>query len=220
MTLVLGASLMANTSGQDSLRAITDLNTLKTKPSHMETRNYFLLKWHPGNVYLFDQRVIANQQIRLDLDNNLIEIKTQYDTKILEGFKVQRFDWINDSGERSVFVNCAGYQYATWVEGFYRILVEGEISLLERTQVKVEKDQITGSIGTERYTEDYGPDELEKLLYIAESKIVMDLARKKEILNYFGDMASDVEAHAKEHRLSFRANKDLIQILEYFNSLP
>ena len=220
LTAIMCTTLIINTFAQDSLNVITDLTTLKTKPSHLEARNYLRLEWQTGNVYLFNEQVLLNQEIRYDLDNNLIEIKGQNVTKIMEGFKIRRFEWIGDNHEKSLFANCAGYQYPTWTEGFYRILTEGKVSLLERTAIVEKVDHVTGAQEVEMFVKDDKPDELEEILYVAEGNLVHDLGRKKEILNYFGDKAPQVEAYRKEHRLNFRGKKDLIQIVEYYNSLP
>lgn len=220
LKLILSFNVLTQIFCQDTLEIITDFNTLKSRPSQLTAKNYFSLSWRTGRIYLFNQQAILDQQIRYDLDNNLIEIKTEDDTKIVEGFKVRRFEWIDDNNERSLFVNAAGYQYSIWMEGFYRILAEGKISLLERTEIKVETDNTTGSEEIERYEKDTEPDELEKKLYVAQGNIIRDLGRKKEILNHFGEKASKVEAYSKDHGLSFRDQNDLTQIVEFYNSLP
>jgi len=220
LIMILCTSLITRTYGQDSLKIITDLNTLRTRPSQLETRNYLSRNWQTGNIYLFNEDVILNQQIRYDLDNGLIEIKTQKDIKILEVFRVRRFDWVGDTNQKSLFTNCASYQYITWLEGFFRILTEGKISLLERTQMVVESDHSIGTQDVEMFVKNDRPDELESKLYIANGNLVYDLGRKKEILTYFGDKSSQVEAYSKEHRYNFRNQKDLIQIIEHYNSLP
>ena len=78
---------------QDTLMIISDLETLKTKPSHIRTKNYLGAKWQIGTVYLFNGQSISDKQIRYDLDNNRIEIRAHDAVKILEGFKVRRFEW-------------------------------------------------------------------------------------------------------------------------------
>ena len=219
LIVIFSIFLVAEDFAQDSLTIITDLSTLKTKPSRLEAKNYLGIDWRLGNVYLFNQNALLNQQIRYDLDNKLIEIRDQNAIRILESFRVRRFEWTDD-GERYLYTNCASFQYTEWVEGFYRVLAQGEITLLERTEIKVEQDRTTGSIDTQRFVPDEEPDELETSLYMARGSSVVDLGRKKEVLSYFGEKATLVETYSKENRLNFRNKKHLIRIVEYYNGIP
>ena len=206
--------------GEDSLKVITDLSLLRTKPQSLIARNYLVHHWQRGNIYLFTQEVIRDQEIRYDMDNNLIEIKTPGAIKMVEAFRISEFEWYDNDHQPIKFRNCAGYEFESWLDGFYQILAEGKISLLVKYEIGYDTEHQTGSVSTQRFVDEPKPDKIDENHYIAVGKSVSELpTRKKDILSFFGELAAELESYAKKNNLSFRFDQDLARIIAHYNQL-
>ncbi|WP_372644185.1 hypothetical protein [Ancylomarina sp.] len=91
--------------------------------------------WAETDIYLMnDSIVLRDLNTRIDLSNNVLEIKTKEDTLVLPTYRIKRI-LLKETAK--VFVTENIVKSST--NGFYQIIVDGKYSLLCQPKVKVER---------------------------------------------------------------------------------
>ncbi|MGV8947071.1 MAG: hypothetical protein ACOH1N_11625 [Lutibacter sp.] len=104
--------------------------------------------------------------------------------------------------------------------GFFVVLTSGDnISLLLKEKVKF-YEEVKAKTGYDKYI----PPTLKRVsdeFYIGyKDNSAKELpSKKKELLNIFESKAGEIESYAKENKLGFKTEDDLIQIFKYYNTL-
>ncbi|MGZ2368561.1 hypothetical protein ACXR6G_02085 [Ancylomarina sp. YFZ004] len=91
--------------------------------------------WAETDIYLMnDSIVLRDINTRIDLSNNVLEIKTKEDTLVLPTYRIKRI-FLKEREE--IFVTENIVKSAT--NGFYQVIVDDKYSLLCQHKVKVER---------------------------------------------------------------------------------
>jgi hypothetical protein len=89
-------------------------------------------EWLLGNVLLTDSLKLESLYFRYNLKDDVLEIRTDSDVKVLPGRRVLRFDWRqNQSLLDGEYLRADGYELnATHLDGFLKVIQSGEYSLV------------------------------------------------------------------------------------------
>ncbi|HEY9168936.1 MAG TPA: hypothetical protein VIN72_05575 [Lutibacter sp.] len=106
------------------------------------------------------------------------------------------------------------------MSGFFVVLYKGDnISLLLKEKIKF-YEEVKPKTGYDKYI----PPTLKRVddeIYIGykNSSAVALPNKNKDILSLFASKANDIASFAKENKLGFKSEADLIQIFKYYNTL-
>lgn len=104
--------------------------------------------------------------------------------------------------------------------GFFVVLISGDnISLLLKEKIKF-YEEVKAKTGYDKYI----PPTLKRVsdeFYVGyKNSSAKELpSKKKEVLKLFASKAKEIESYAKENKLGFKSEEDLIQIFKYYNTL-
>ncbi len=111
------------------------------------------------------------------------------------------------------------YTYDAGIKnGYFNALNEGTAVLLRRRQVILKE----GQAATSSYSKDKPPRfELEESHYISFNKETAQLVKlnKKGVLSAFTDHGAELNAFVKKNKLKLKSEAEVLQLLEYYNSL-
>jgi len=192
--------------------------------------HYLEPAWQRGNVQFYPHQVMMNGKVikldtiqnvplRLDLKNNELEIKTRFGTKAVLGETVHYFS-IERLPEMSMttFVNVREFQgKARELSGFFEVLSDGELKLLQYTRFWVKKPTYvpaldTGSKDTQLMKEQH--------YYLARDKEAEKFSPgKSALLKWMQDQKGAMETFLKTRDFNYKNPRDLATIFDYYNSL-
>jgi hypothetical protein len=106
------------------------------------------------------------------------------------------------------------------INGFFVVLLNGnKFSLLLKENIKF-TEEVMPNTGYEKYKPPTLKRTSDKLYIGYMSNIANELpSKKKDLLELFSSKQNDVEKYAKDHKLSFNNNNDLVELFKYYNTL-
>ncbi|SIR10857.1 hypothetical protein [Pontibacter lucknowensis] len=129
---------------------------------------------------------------------------------------------------RSLPWNRGSFQSDFRVPVFFEQINQGELMLMKRyvgvTAAKGEQhqQQATASLQTHYFPHfATAGDELQEILYVMlpDGEIVQLRKHKKDLLKLCGTQAGKVKQYVKANKLDYNNSKDLLSIVDYYNSL-
>ncbi len=105
-------------------------------------------------------------------------------------------------------------------KGFFVVQYIGtELSLFLKEKIKL-YDEVPPKAGFSQYEPPKLGRVKDKLFIGYGDNTAIELPnKKKDVLKLFSSKNSKIQSYAKENKLGFKKEKDLIQILKYYNSL-
>lgn len=151
---------------------------------------------------------------RYDILNHEFEVKTTGGTKILAGDFVSTFRQLKN-GDSVTFINSSNYKFEeTALVGFFEVLSEGSIQLLNSTKLNIIKPTYNASL-------DVGDKNAyvkrKETLYYSIQGEVFRMGGKKEMLKLFGDDAKKIESYIDSGKLNAKNTADLQKIFNFYN---
>lgn len=175
--------------------------------------------WHEGKLVLLDNDTLRGD-IKYDLENNLIQIKSGKRVEAYSGRKILFFEIYDTTiGDYRQFYalpyDISGSNYRAPV--LFEVLHEGKISLLTREAVQYQ----TINSGPTYFG---GPRTRIVLVYDFyfldnEGKIERFNKRKKDLLFYLRKKSNEIKKYIKDNNLKVDSKRDLARIIAYYNSL-
>lgn len=120
------------------------IKELHPKPEGAKGSVYLNDDWISSVFYLkpgtFAVNTFENVPIKLDLKTNTLEINTKDGIKVLDGSKIQRFEWVNPhNNQKEEYVNCDEFLFeGTRLNGFCKISGT-DVKLIRRHYVEILK---------------------------------------------------------------------------------
>lgn len=226
ITLMVFLMISALVSGQDrDNKGVLDMapsaggfvKEIKFIPKQMEGTYYLHDYWSMGKVSLFNGDELENLQIKFDIEQNHLELKTENQIKLLEDSYIKEFTLHDtESGTEMKFLNCSLYQKdGIPLIGFFESLAEGNLSLFSKMELSIIKANYDPKF-------DVG-DKMDKVVkvekyYIARGYDVWEVTNnKKDNLRIFGDKADSMGSYLKSEKLSFKDEEDIKKMVAYYN---
>jgi len=180
--------------------------------------NYLDKKWNAANILLYQsETMIEGYPVKYDVKNDLLEIKSSWGIKVLEGRKIKNLVWVDSlTAQPHYFVNGAEYKYEGAKSlGLIEVIVDGKLPLLKRSELYTKKPTYNaaldvGSKDTKLYLKDV-------FLY-ANGKDLIKIKNKADILKGAGDRSAEVENFIKVNKLNVNKQSGLTRVFEFINS--
>ncbi|WP_026333545.1 MULTISPECIES: hypothetical protein [Rhodonellum] len=181
--------------------------------------------WHQGKIITNAGQVFQGN-IKYDLDNNLVQMQDQ-NLETFGASNVSQFEIFDEIyGGIRVFY-ALPYALATDYETpvFFEILTQGDdIALLCREYIATDNRGV-GMYGSMMMNPMWGPQMMGahrlafNYYFFKDGKIQKYSQKKKELFDFFGNRADEVELFMRKNRLSHDKRGDLLRITAYYNQL-
>lgn len=172
--------------------------------------------WLIGSIKLTSGEDISDYPLKLDLENNYIEIKTDKGIKVLEGNRIKNFSWFDGISTRE-FININEVDSKeAHSDGFLQVLEAGDNwSLYKRYSTKLVEGNYIAALDAGNPDNKIVKNE-DYLLYNQEQ--VFELPRsKKNFASLITGKEEEVLNYIKENHLNLKDEKDLIKIVKFVN---
>lgn len=172
---------------------------------------YYEDNWLPATIYLRNNTYVKVEKLKYNLyQNELIFLKDGQPYVVAEKAKVDKFTLGNENFKGAF----DGKEYL-----FYKVIVPGKpLMLLEKSDCRIAKGQpskgYVGATPDKYYTK--------KSIHIIKpdnNTVEINPKRATELLSYIPDKSADVESYIKMNKLKMRTLKDLIDVVNYYNSI-
>jgi len=186
----------------------------------LEGSPYIEEAWNNAKILFKSNEVIEDIPVKYDLMENLMEIKTKRTIKVCPAKRIIAFELKSTESEQiRKFVNCNRFKSDTKLEGFYEVLVDSDdgLSLFVKTDATIKESNYNPAL-------DVG-EETSKIVkrqtyYIVDGNYANVVKKnKKAFLKLFNGKSSIINLLLKEEKLKIGEAQDLIQIVDYYNSL-
>ena len=176
---------------------------------------YFRDDWMQGSVMLNGGKAYFNNNLKLELvTNELHFIDTSNVEMIATGIlkQIKLVDTVSQT--IYTFIHSAFINGENIPGGWYELLADGKPASLFKQHVKsIVEVKPYGSATYEQLIETY---ERRMLLL---NKNFTEIKNIKDLSNMFADKKNEVQQYIKDHNLSSKSDNDLVQVVNYYNSL-
>jgi hypothetical protein len=170
-------------------------------------------------LYDSDQ-LVEGFYAKLDIQKNEFDLMTKQGVRVLAGKKVKAFACLDSlTQKKSNFINAREWKWEQDVplEGFLKILSDGQLLLVKRTEVIFRKADYNAALNVGSRDHKY----LKKdHLYYISGDIIRKLPGKKDFTKIFGDRKEEMDKYIRTNQLNIHKESDLITLFNYFNGVP
>jgi hypothetical protein len=177
--------------------------------------------WYEGRVYL-DSVEELKGHVKYDLTNDLIQVNENNLIKTFSARKINYFEITDPETQKvRVFYSIPYYRVPDYkVPMLFEALQEGKsLSLLTREYVTTESVPQYDFYTHRNYYFSRTVLAYNYYLLFKDGKIRQYHLNKGELLDLLKDKSSEIKKFMKENRLHHDRRKDLIEIVNYYNSL-
>lgn len=218
--LCFSISSFAQLVGTDYTRNFSDLlNRKNDKNKNLDGTPYLYDEWAEGIVVFEDDEGVKFDEVKIDLLENQLEIMYMNVEKVLppSQFEMVKLNYLG-AHENTFFKKATDLKYkGDRLNGFaeitpigdYRVIVIHKATVFEpNTHAKV-----VGANGKKRIRKS-------QRVYLAKKKRLYRVKKKKDLLKVLTRSKKKTEAFINENNLSVKNDKDLIRILEHYQTYP
>lgn len=183
--------------------------------------DYFLVNsWLRGDILLTDSLKLEALYFKYNLKDDLFEIKTEQDVKLLPGRRVIYFDWKNNQSTLDgEYQRADGYDLeGIRIDGFLKIIYRGSYSLVAGQECKLVPANYNTALNVGERNDRIVKDESYYLLH--DNKLMRVDSNKKKFssdLKVFS--GHDLSSFIKENKVDPREIDDLILVTEKLRTL-
>jgi len=194
-----------------------DLPVLQDKyPKFADGSPYFLEEWVNGDIVLTTGEEYKNVKMRLDLVDNSLQYISPDGVELVVTSPVKSFT-LKDSvnGKAYKFVHSASVGGSTIAEaGWYQALVSGTATFYKRITKTIVEPRNYSTSQTE-------PSVTTNSAYFLYANWTLQQIKKiKEIPPVLKNKTDELDKYISTKKLTGRSDKDYINLIEYYNSLP
>ena len=176
---------------------------------------FFFNYWSDGIVRFSNGRIMKQFKLKFDCAHNSILLQFEGTSFAAEG-KVQEFVIYPNNKKTDSVLFRKGFPPAenATTETFYQVLVDSKIKLL-KLNIKniIEQKQWTGDTNYRHYED-------EERYYLLRDGTMLSVKKEKSaILALFSDKADILKSFIEQEQLKFRAEADLVRIVDKYNVL-
>lgn len=174
---------------------------------------YASTDWIEGTIN-FDGRTSGRTKVKYDLvEDALLYLDTQGNTiQITTPIKEFHLYGLGDS----VITFRSGFEAVerNSQSSFYQVLVDGPFTLLKKIRKTIQENVSYGTSVKESYF-----NEQSQLFLFSPENGITRISNRSSFLNHMGDRRSLLESYAREHKLGYKSEDDLIKLVSFLNSL-
>ncbi len=182
---------------------------------------YLLEDWTLADVTLKNGLELKSYFIRYDLQNHLLEIKTDEKVKVIDESKVKVFKWLNGkNAQREEYLNGSSFRLEGGVLlGFFKVESQGKLRLLSYTNLKLQKSNYVPALNSGEKNNKL----IKKAsLYVEKDKSLFKVPKSRKTflgLEIFEGKSNELLKFIKNNNLSIKQKSDLIKILKFSSGL-
>lgn len=193
---------------------------MKPKVDNPYSKSYYLAgQWQTGSILLKSGEEIKNVPIKYDVVKNLIEVKFDKDVYYISSRNVDSFKWFDYSSYReNEFVPCHYFEIESENPvGFFKKVYDGKLQLYIHYTVSVFQANSSVSVtGSHRDNDIVWNEEY----YVNfDDKLVKLHPKRKPNLYLFEENQDQVLHYMRISGYWFKNEGDIIQVLQYFDTL-
>ncbi len=176
--------------------------------------------WYVGDVKLYDGRELENVPLKYNLRDDYLHILDNNNEMVgvIQLYKIAKFEWFNmEEKKNKRYINCMNYKVNdTHLTGIAELLIDGKADLLIYKELDLLK-------GTYSLIHDAGQKNDEYVIndhyYIYIDDNMHHIKNKKSLQEIFKSHQNKMDNYIKANHLRAKNEKDLQEIVNYFNSL-
>jgi hypothetical protein len=162
---------------------------------------------------------LAGIQMRYNTLNDELEVladKSKNDIRVIKGSQLKNFT-TNPGTSPEMYVNAVTFKSEKPLRGFAKVLVQGDLSLIEYFYPKITKPNYNPGFATGekntvvRQGSDY--------YVVSNGTAEKATLSKKSMLALMNAKQKDVEAYLKEKNVNFKNEDDVVRLFKFYNSL-
>ena len=172
---------------------------------------YLNQEWTETDVYLvMDSMVLKGIQTRIDLRNNLLEVKLKEEIKVLPSFRIKSFFYPKS---KTVFLT----KNALKVEqnGFYKVIVDGDKSLFCRYDTKILRSNYNVQMAVGDKEDKIIKD---KIYFLFSNNNLIKLNKTRRKLEKQFKSKPVAQDYINTHKTNPKDEYSLIQFVDYLNT--
>ena len=186
--------------------------------------------WTTGTLYVTLNRKVENQPFKYDIENNLFLVKEREDRKYVKddtltfvnGVIVLAFE-VQDPAKgtrRYLNSNNSGFKRnGAPALGFLEVLVDGDMNLYMKTETTTLKANYNVALNVGEKEDRVVKQNMYYLRKKEQDELFQISKNKKDNLTFLNHKQAEVNSYIKQHNLKFNREEDLIQLVQYYNSL-
>lgn len=194
-------------------------NTVSMPPKSLEGTYYLEDEWLAGKVFLSSGYELKEFLIKYDIEHLLIELKSLTEIKVVAAMNVDSF-FVNDVRYTypRKYINTEYVNFDPPKLGFMEVLAEGKVTLLSRVELGVQLGYYVPALDVGNKNDEI--IKLEKFYLIMNDEArPLPKARKDFIPLFEKSTRPQLRNYMTTNKLRIRRRKDLIKVIEYYNSL-
>ena len=180
------------------------------------TRGYVKLAQAIPSVGGTPQDSLGGLSMRYNVYSNEVEVllDTYKDVKAIPGSRIKYFA-LQKNGQPIRLVNTQNYPADKAIKGFYEVLAEGKLMLLQNYRVRVQKPTYNAAVGVGEKDHRFS---VETDWYVArDGKAEKWNPSKKAVLQLMKDREKEVSDYLKTRQPDFKNQDDLVQLFKFYN---
>lgn len=185
---------------------------------NIEGSLYYIDEWLPGEAVLLENIRSNNIDIKIDTYNDEVHFLSGQDILALDS-KYIKSVILNKDGEKIIFKT--GFNYPSkniHQNSFLRVIYDGKIKFLARHTSQVRKSH-TSVIASGKVSHEFKHNTDYYLLTANNKYHDLRRLRKKYVINALNEHKRKLQAYADKNNLSWKEEKDIVKILDYYSQL-
>ncbi|MFN8356112.1 MAG: hypothetical protein U0Y10_16770 [Spirosomataceae bacterium] len=188
-------------------------------PAEVIGDNYLDTTYTNGKMMLFkDTTLYGSIPSRLDLKNDLIEIKTNNGLRVIDGFRIKLLLLETPNGKVRTFFNVKNFNFGeNPPTGFIEVLSQGKLIMGVHHRIWVRQPTYNASLGS-------GDPNIkimkEKDFYVVQDGKAAKVGQsKKALMVFFESKKAEMNAFFAQNDLNFKNPTEVAKAFDYYNSL-
>jgi len=221
---------------QKTIRANNIINLLNQRPDMLggnmiygippdpittEGDTFLDIKWNPASLLLYrDQKILDGYLIRYNINSNDFELFNPEDQKAtkIAGTRVQNVVWADSTHQvPRYFVNGMDYiNDGVPISGFMEVLVEGEITLMRRTELFFKEANYNEALMVGNKNNKWIKHD--NYYYASGKELVAVPGNQKKFFQVFGNKSDEMTKYVDINNFSIKDPSAIFQIFTHYNS--
>lgn len=194
------------------------ISELPVAPPQTVGSYFYSESWQTATLYLLGNNAkLEDVPVRLNLKDNYFEIQHNQSVKVLQGSKVQSFEWTLTDGSTETFVNAQQYRLqGTPSTGFFKILKDGTYQLIELTTTEIL--QANYNVALDVGNKDHLITKHAKLFLAKEHQLLEVNTNKKKLIKEFEEVfQKDISVYVDQYRINPKQLQDVYLLVTHLN---
>lgn len=190
-------------------------NNLPVKKGETTGTYYLHEDWTKANIKLTTEEVIENYEIKINVKEKNIEIKSEDEILLLDFDQILTVQCENN-GILENYVNSKNF-LETEELGFAQLMYNGSVKLFQQPELVLLPANYNTAMAAGTNNDKYV---IENKLYLyINNDLIQIKNNKKSVLKALNDKEEMLSSYIKENKIKFKEISDLILVIDYYNQI-